>query len=152
MHEQRVGAANPPTSENAKTDGFTPLQSRYPLALEVQMAKKEKERHPFRFLFKFLIFVGIMALIGRLLSKQKDEFYGITESEARLKFESKLGPRIGDDKAAEVADQVIPKLKEKGVIKPDPVDETVETVVDVTDEAADEAVEAAEEVLEEVSD
>ena len=71
------------------------------------MAKKEKERHPFRFLFKFLVFVGIMALISKALKSKRDEFYGITESEARLKFESKLGPRIGDDKAAEVADTII---------------------------------------------
>ncbi len=104
------------------------------------MAKSESERHPFRFLVKFLIFVGILFAASKLLAKKKDEYMGMTESEARSKFETKLGPRIGEEKAAEIADQVIPKLKEKGVIKADDEDE----VVDLAD--------VAEEVLEEVSD
>ena len=104
------------------------------------MANSESERHPFRFLVKFLIFVGILAAVGKLLASKKDEYMGMTESEARSKFETKLGPRIGEEKAAEIADQVIPKLKEKGVIKADDEDE----VVDLAD--------VAEEVLEEVSD
>ena len=104
------------------------------------MAKSESERHPFRFLFKFLIFIGILVLASKLLAQKKDEYMGMTESEARSKFETKLGPKIGEDKAAEVADQVIPTLKEKGFLKPDPTDE----VVDLSD--------AEDEVLEEVSD
>lgn len=104
------------------------------------MAKSESERHPFRFLVKFLIFVGILFAASKLLAMKKDEYMGMTESEARSKFETKLGPRIGEEKAAEIADQVIPKLKEKGVIKADDEDE----VVDLAD--------VAEEVLEEVSD
>lgn len=104
------------------------------------MAKSESERHPFRFLVKFLIFIGILFAASKLLAKKKDEYMGMTESEARSKFETKLGPRIGEEKAAEIADQVIPKLKEKGVIKADDEDE----VVDLAD--------VAEEVLEEVSD
>ena len=104
------------------------------------MAKSESERHPFRFLVKFLIFVGILFAVSKLLAKKKYEYMGMTESEARSKFETKLGPRIGEDKAAEMANQVIPKLKEAGVIKDDPEDE----VVDLAD--------SVEEVLEEVSD
>jgi len=123
-----------------KGSGFTPEKDRYPQPLEVRMAKSESERHPFRFLVKFLIFVGILFAASKLLAKKKDEYMGMTESEARSKFETKLGPRIGEDKAAEMADQVIPKLKEAGVIKDDPEDE----VVDLAD--------SAEEVLEEVSD
>ena len=104
------------------------------------MAKSESERHPFRFLIKFLIFVGILVAASKLLASKKDEYMGMTESEARSKF-TKLGPKIGEDKAAEIAEKVIPKLKEAGVIKDDPVDDVVDLVE-----------EAAEEVLEEVSD
>ena len=104
------------------------------------MAKSESERHPFRFLVKFLIFIGILFAASKMLAKKKDEYYGMTESEARSKFETKLGPRIGEDKATEIADQVIPKLKDAGVIKDDPVDEVVDLA------------EAAEEVLEDISD
>lgn len=112
------------------------------------MAKSESERHPFRFLVKFLIFVGILVAASKLLASKKDEYMGMTESEARSKFETKLGPRIGDDRAAEMADQVIPKLKEAGVIKPDPGDDVVD-LADMADEIVEEVV---EEVLEEVSD
>lgn len=118
----------------------------------------EKERHPFRFLFKFALFVGIVALIGRAIASKKDEFYGITESEARAKFESKLGSRIGEDKAAEVADQVIPKLKEKGIIKPDPAEEAVDKVQEAgaeaaqaVEDAADDAADTIEEAVEDAT-
>ena len=79
----------------------------------------EKERHPFRFMLKFLLFVGILYVAGKMLAEKKNEYYGISESEARVKIETKLGPKMGDDKAAELADQIIPKLKEKGVIVAD---------------------------------
>jgi hypothetical protein len=56
---------------------------------------------------------------GRLVAQKKDEYMGLTESEARSKFIQKAGPRIGDDTAEEIADQVIPKLKERGFVKAD---------------------------------
>lgn len=77
------------------------------------------ERHPFRFLVKLAIFVGLVYVAGRLVAQKKDEYIGLTESEARSKFISKAGPRIGEDTAGEIADQVIPKLKEKGFVKAD---------------------------------
>lgn len=115
------------------------------------MANGEKERRPFRFLFKFAIFVGLAALITKVIASKKDEYYGLTESEARSKFESTLGPRIGEEKAAEIADQVIPKLKETGVIKPDPVEEAFEKTVEAVDEAVEAAADAIEEAVEEAT-
>ena len=101
------------------------------------------ERHPIRGLFKFLLFVGALVAIGRVVATKKKEYYGLTESEARAKFESQFGPRIGEDKASEVADQVIPRLKDSGVIKPDPVEEAVDTARDMASDAADKAKKAA---------
>ena len=98
------------------------------------MSENGKDRHPFRFLFKFALFVGFLALITKVVASKKDEYYGITESEARMKFESKLGPRIGEDKATEIADQVIPKLKEKGVIVADPVEDDADDADDSADD------------------
>jgi len=89
------------------------------------MEDAKTERHPLRFMFKFLLFIGAMTAITRLVASKKKEYYGLTESEARAKFESKLSPRIGEEKAAEVADQVIPRLKDKGMIRPDPVEDIV---------------------------
>jgi hypothetical protein len=90
------------------------------------MSDNGSGRHPFRFLFKFALFIGLAALISKFVASKKAEFMGLTESEARAKFEAKLGPRMGEDKAAEVADMVIPKLVEKGVIKSDAAEDTAD--------------------------
>jgi hypothetical protein len=115
--------------------------------VEVPMEEMQKERHPFRFLTKLLVFAGIVFGVGRVLMSKKEEYYGLTESEARAKFETKLGPRIGDDKAAEVADQVIPRLKDKGMIKADPIDDAAEKVVEAAEEMVAEAADETEEVV-----
>ncbi len=101
------------------------------------------ERHPLRTLFKFLLLIGAVAAISKVVAAKKEEYYGLTESEARAKFESKLGPRIGEEKASEVADQVIPRLKDSGVIRPDPMEQAVDTVKDMATEAADKGKDAA---------
>ncbi len=98
------------------------------------MADNGDKRHPFRFLFKLALFLGVLTGITKLVASKKSEFYGITESEARAKFQSKLGPRIGDEKAANMAEQVIPKLKQKGVIKDDPIDEVTEDAGEASEE------------------
>jgi hypothetical protein len=108
-----------------------------------------KKRHPFRFLFKFLLFIGAMTAISKFMAERKKDFYGLTESEARAKFEAKLGPRIGEDKASAVADQVIPRLKEKGVIKSDAegaVDDAKEAAADATENVVDAARDAGDSV------
>jgi hypothetical protein len=101
----------------------------------IKMAKSK--RHPLRFLFKLALLVGGVAAMSKVVAAKKKEYYGLTESEARAKFQSKLGPRIGEEKAAEVVDQVIPRLKDKGVIKPDPMEQAVKDAKDVASDAAD---------------
>ena len=108
------------------------------------METETRERHPFRFILKFLIFVGIIYVAGRMLQQKKSEYYGISESEARIKIETKLGPRMGEDKAAELADQIIPKLKEKGVITDDEPHEVVDTDEAVGESSDDETEEEDE--------
>ena len=113
------------------------------------MTDTTKERHPFRFLFKLLLVVGALAAVSKVVASKSKDFQGLTESEARAKFESKLGPRIGSDKASEVADQVIPRLKEKGVIKSDAegaVDDAKEAAADATENVVDAARDAGDSV------
>jgi hypothetical protein len=110
------------------------------------MTDNSTERHPFRFLFKFLLFIGVLTAASKVLAAKKKEYYGLTESEARRKFEAKLGPRIGERKAAEVADQVISRLKDKGVIKPDPAEQAVHDAKRVASDAADQVQDALEEI------
>ena len=94
-------------------------------------------RHPIRFLIKFAVIVGLLYGAGRFLAEKKDEFSGLTESEARTKFMDMAAPRFGEDTAAEIADQVIPKLKDRGLIEPDPVEAAVDDLKKAADDVAD---------------
>lgn len=98
----------------------------------------EKERHPLRFMVKLLIFVGLLYVAGRFLNQQKEEWMGLSESEAKAKVESKLAPKVGEDKASEIATQVIAALTEKGVIKadePSVTEDVAEAAEDVVEES-----------------
>ena len=100
------------------------------------MTNEGQERHPFRFLLKFLLFAGLLAAIARVMASKKAEFAGLSDSEARAKFEQKLGPWIGDEKAAEVADQVVPKLKEAGLLEPKAAENGMDKVKDAANKSA----------------
>lgn len=76
-----------------------------------------KKSHPIRFTFKLLIVAGLLAALGRFLMAKKDEYAGLTEAEARARMEAKLAARFGEDKATEIADQVIPVLADRGLFK-----------------------------------
>jgi len=103
------------------------------------IADTTDESHAFRTLFKILLVVGVVAAITKFMSDRRRDFYGLTESEARAKFESKLGPIIGDDRASDVADQVIPRLKETGVLIEDAMDNAKKTASDAADKVGDTA-------------
>ena len=103
------------------------------------IADTTDESHAFRTLFKVLVVVGIVAAITKFMSDRRRDFYGLTESEARAKFESKLGPIIGDDRASDVADQVIPRLKETGVLVEDAMDDVKKAASDMGDKVGDTA-------------
>jgi hypothetical protein len=77
-----------------------------------------------------LIVIGAVGVLISYINGKKLEYVGLTESEARKKFEEKLSPRVGEERAAEVADAVIPKLKERGVILDDPIADAVDEIVD----------------------
>ena len=112
----------------------------------------ETKRHPFRFMFRLLVLAGILYFAGKTIIGKKNEYYGITESEARAKFEAKLGPRIGEDRAAEVADQVVHRLKERGVVKSDPVEEAVSDATEAAEDVLEDASDEAEDIGDEAKD
>ena len=107
-----------------------------------------EESHAFRTLLKILLVVGIISAIAKFLSDRRRDFYGLTEAEARAKFESKLGPIIGEERASEVADQVIPRLKESGVLEPDPMAKAKDAASDLADDVSD----ATKDLADDVSD
>jgi hypothetical protein len=83
---------------------------------------EKQKRHPFRFLFKAAILGGLVYGAGRFVKMKKTEFADLTESQARDKLVDKMGPKVGEETANEIADKVIPKLKDRGLIKPDLAD------------------------------
>ena len=83
------------------------------------MGSKEGRRRPFRFLFRLAVFGGIIAAAVRFLVTKKEEYAGLTESEARERMQSKLTPRFGEEKAKEITDQVIPVLADRGIFRPE---------------------------------
>jgi hypothetical protein len=103
--------------------------------LEVEVESKEdKERHVFRSLLKFAVIAALIALAVRMAAEKKKEFSGLTETEARVKLEEKLSPRLGEETAADVAETVVEKLRGRGILAEDPIAEAVDEVVeDLTD-------------------
>lgn len=103
-------------------------------------SKAKNGSHPFRFMFKLMVFAGIVAAAGRFLVSKRDEYAGLTESEARARMEAKLSPRFGEEKAEEITNQVVPVLVDRGLVKTDlegAVDGLTEATGKVAQEAAD---------------
>lgn len=113
---------------------------------------EDAERRPIRMLLKLAVFVGLLYAAGRFLAQKKDEYVGLTESEARDKFMDKVGPKVGEDQAGEIADQVIPKLKERGLIKSDPMDAAAEDAQAAAEDVADAVDKKSDEASDKVSD
>lgn len=101
-----------------------------------------EERHVFRTIVRLAIFAGLLYVAGRFLAQKRDEFADLTESEARAKFVDTVGPKMGEDTAHEIADQVIPKLKERGLLKADADEDTAEPTKPTGDEEETDAVDA----------
>ena len=83
---------------------------------------------------------------------KKDEYYGLTESEARTKITERLAKRVGPEKANEVADQVIPLLKDRGVVQPDPVSEVASDLADAMADAQDEFIDVVDDMADAAED
>jgi hypothetical protein len=101
------------------------------------MSNEEQDRHPFRFLVKFLVIAGVLAAITRVMASKRAEYVGLSDSEAKAKFEEQLGPWIGDEKAADLAEQVVPKLKDAGVFDANPTEKAMDNVKDAAGKTAD---------------
>lgn len=100
-------------------------------------SKKEGRRRPFRFLFKLAVFAGILAAAGRFLVSKRDEYAGLTESEARERMQSKLTTRFGEEKAKEITDQVVPVLVDRGIVRSDATDSSSEQPADIDADVED---------------
>ena len=82
---------------------------------------------------KPLILVALAVLIAvaikKAKSKRESEWHGLTESDIRSKLDSKLPGRIPDDKRSAIADKVVTKMRDRGVISADP--DAADTEIDL---------------------
>ena len=68
-------------------------------------------------LLKVALLVGGMAAVAKLVTAKKAEWQGLTESQVREKLDSRLPDRMPDEKRADVADKVVSKMRERGVLR-----------------------------------
>ena len=89
---------------------------------------------------------GAIAAVAKLITAQKAEWQGLTETDARAKVEERLPSRVPEEKRAEVADKVVAKMRERGVLGEEPAETPAEVEVKAEDapEDAAEPVEEAE--------
>ena len=70
-------------------------------------------------LVKLALFGGAIAFAAKMISARKSEWAGLTESAVREKLDARLPGQIPDDKRAAIADKVVSKMRERGVIRGD---------------------------------
>ena len=70
-------------------------------------------------LFKLLVVGGIVTAIVKAVQMQKQQWQGLTETEARVKLEGKLPSKLEGEQRAEVTDKIIGAMKDKGVLVSD---------------------------------
>ncbi len=68
-------------------------------------------------LVRFALIVGGIAFAAKLVAAKKSEWRGLTEPEVRDKLDSRLPDRVSDEKRAAVADKVVSKMRERGVLR-----------------------------------
>jgi len=81
------------------------------------------------------LIVGAAAAAAKLVAAKKTEWQGLTEAEARQKVEQGIPSRVPEEKRAEVADKVVTKMRERGVLR----EEAAEPVPDAEGEDSEAA-------------
>ena len=67
-------------------------------------------------LIKLALLVGGVAFAAKLLEAKKAEWEGLTEPDVRAKLDARLPDKVPADKRAEIADKIVGKMREKGVL------------------------------------
>lgn len=96
-------------------------------------------------LLKLALLVGGIAAVAKLVGAKKAEWQGLTESEVRAKLDARLPDKMPPEKQAAVADKVVGKMRERGVLREDDVVPEADGNGGVAVATADEETEPAEE-------
>ncbi len=85
-------------------------------------------------LLKVALIVGGMTAVAKLVTAKKAEWQGLTETQVREKLDARLPGRMPDEKRAGVADKVVSKMRERGVLREqDEASAPVQTENDATE-------------------
>jgi hypothetical protein len=72
-----------------------------------------------RKLFKLALFAGVIVGIGKLATTMK-EWQGLSEAQVRDRLDTKLAGKVDDPgKRTEIADKVVSKMRERGMLRED---------------------------------
>ena len=75
-------------------------------------------------LIKLALLVGGAYAVSKVVTAKKAEWTGLGESEVRAKLNARLPDQMPAEKRSEIADKIVGKMREKGVLGEDaPVDE-----------------------------
>lgn len=66
---------------------------------------------------KLVLIVGGVTLLAKLVTAKKSEWRDLTESDIREKLDSRLAGRVPDEKRDAIADKVVSKMRERGVLR-----------------------------------
>ena len=113
------------------------LSDVHSLGTAIDLEPISKEGFDVKKLLKVALIVGGIAAVAKLATARKAEWQGLTEPQVREKLDSKLPTRIPDEKRAEVADKVVAKMRERGVLAEDDEAETPEAAVPEAETDAD---------------
>jgi hypothetical protein len=70
-------------------------------------------------LMKLALLIGGVAAVAKLAGAKKAEWEGLAETDVRAKLDSHLPEKVPADKRAAIADKVVDKMREKGVLGED---------------------------------
>ena len=84
-----------------------------------------------------ILLLGAIAALVKLASHNKQKWTGLSEAEVRDRLDARLPDRIPDEKRAEVADKVVSKMRDKGMLSEELED--VSPAADDVDEAEEDA-------------
>ena len=75
-------------------------------------------------LIKLALVVGGVAFAAKMLEAKKADWEGMAESDVRAKLDARLPEQVPADKRTAIADKIVDKMREKGVLGEDaPADE-----------------------------
>ena len=93
-----------------------------------------------KFLFLAAL-IGLIALIARKAKADREQWQGLTEDEVRGRLDQRLPGQIPDEKRAMIADTIVGKMKDRGVLADEGID--IDEPIDLADEAPSAATSSA---------